>query len=266
MALTYRTSDVTRWGSGKGARLTAEEFDRNTWELSERIRSVEEALDAGLEGVGISNIEQVGSTFMIYMTNGAAYGPFTIPTAMLQWRGDWLNGQILRKLDLVTVKGMGLYLVNIPHTTPVAPATFDPDAFDSVSGSNYYTHVFGEDTYITDIAFSWPGKPGQGVEAGTDFFEHMFIRPTMIPAGFVGSRAKLQAASTSDLVMRIKKNGDHIGTVTFTAGNLIGVITMLDDADINFVDTDTLSIERPTDLDPTAARLALTIAARTVTG
>lgn len=68
MALVYRGNGA--WGTGKGANLTAAEFDGNTWDLDQRIVALETNPAAPVE---ISNITQSGTTVTIHLSNGTTY-------------------------------------------------------------------------------------------------------------------------------------------------------------------------------------------------
>lgn len=74
MAYTYRGSGP--WGPGKGAALTAAEFDGNTWQHEQDIAAA--AAAAGTP-VGIANITQSGSQITVILTDATELGPFTLP-------------------------------------------------------------------------------------------------------------------------------------------------------------------------------------------
>ena len=119
----YRTDDPARWGVGKGSNLTPVEVDGNFWELAERLVAVEGA-EAG-SGLGITNIAVTGSQMTIFLEDGTALGPYTLPTAMIRYRGDWVPGAAYAELDLVAVPDDAIYLVLQDHD---AAAVFDRDA------------------------------------------------------------------------------------------------------------------------------------------
>ena len=133
--MLYRTDDATRWGTGKGANLTPVEVDGNFWELAERLVALETGGDSPN---GISNIAVSGSQMTVYLDDGTALGPYTLPTAMIRYRGDWASGATYAELDLVAVPDAGIYLVLRDHT---AAATFDANAQDA-QGNQLYRYLF----------------------------------------------------------------------------------------------------------------------------
>ncbi|MGR3593106.1 MAG: hypothetical protein ACU0B9_07325 [Limimaricola soesokkakensis] len=134
--VTYRTDDPARWGVGKGANLTAPEIDGNFWELAQRLVAVETNPAAPNN---ISAITVVGSQMTVHMEDGATHGPFTLPTAMIHYRGDWAPGVSYDELDIVAAPNdAGLYLATRAH---VSATTFDPLAVDA-DGSRLYQWLF----------------------------------------------------------------------------------------------------------------------------
>jgi hypothetical protein len=84
--LIFRTTDVTRWGSGKGSNLTPTEVDENFYDLDERVVDIE--LNPPLP-VEISAITVVGASMTIHMADSSTFGPFTLPTAPAR---TWFTG------------------------------------------------------------------------------------------------------------------------------------------------------------------------------
>jgi hypothetical protein len=253
MSMTYRTTDLVKWGTGKGANLTATELDENFWDVVERLSTLE---DNPPEAVGISNITVAQTTMMIYMTDGSTFGPFVLPVANWAWKGEWTEGVHYYQLDLVTVAGRGLYLVLNEHD---AVAPFDPDATTPIDGFAEYQLVFGEDTYVYDFGMYYPGTPGFGIAVGKSVAAHMPGRDIWIDIDAPGSIAKLTVAPAADLVFDLKKNTTDIGTLTFTAGETDGVFDIA--AQVQFNPGDIFRVVRPTVLDSTADELMVTILA-----
>ena len=135
--MLYRTEDLARWGVGKGSNLEPVEIDLNFWELAERLVAVETT--AGEAANGIANIGVVGSQMTVYLEDGTALGPYTLPTAMIRYRGDWTAATVYGELDLVTVPDVGVYLVLVDHTS-------DATAFDALAedaeGDPLYRYLF----------------------------------------------------------------------------------------------------------------------------
>jgi hypothetical protein len=132
---TYRTTDGTKWGAGKGLNLTATEVDLNFWEVIARVTSLE--TDGGAAN-GISNITVAGSQMTIFLANGSELGPYTLPRAVIQYRGAWAAGASYNELDVISAPADGgIYLVT---TTHVAAATFDAEALSG--GVKIYQWLF----------------------------------------------------------------------------------------------------------------------------
>lgn len=125
---TYRTTDLSRWGAGKGANLTPTEVDLNFWDIVQQIAEL-----SGTTGVGIDYITQSGAELTIHLTDHTTQGPFTIPTSTWTFLGAWQPLTNYIAYDVVTNNG-STYLVLYPHTSA---ATFSPTASDG-SGHDYY--------------------------------------------------------------------------------------------------------------------------------
>ena len=119
--MLYRTDDPARWGVGKGANLTPAEVDGNFRELAERLVAVEAS--AGEAANGIANVTVVGSQMTVCLEDGTALGPYTLPTAMIRYRGDWTASTVFNEMDLVAVPDTGIYLVLQDHTSDATPST-----------------------------------------------------------------------------------------------------------------------------------------------
>ncbi len=154
--VTYRTDDPARWGTGKGANLTASEIDGNFWQLAQRLVAVETNPAAPNQ---ISAITVVGSQMSVHMEDGTTYGPFTLPTAMIHYRGDWAPGVSYEELDIVAAPG-GIYLAARAH---VSGGTFDAQAVDT-GGSPLYQWLFP--TQATGLAGLKDVQDGLAPEPG----------------------------------------------------------------------------------------------------
>lgn len=216
--IVYRSTDLTKWGPGKDQKLTIAEGDGNWWELA---KAIDALINDPPSAVSIANITVVGSQMQIQLTNGQTMGPFALPVAAFRYRKDGYNvGDTYNVLDLLPIDGLGLYMVLTKH---VASGAFDPNGTDG-SGNALFLLLFGEETYIYDFSFSYPGKPGNGLQVGDAIAEHLFLRDVYFPAGFSGSIAKLSTApADGDLVYNIVKDDAVVGTLTFTLGNTTGV-------------------------------------------
>jgi len=130
MTQTYRTDDLARWGSGQGFNLTAAQVDINFWDLVQRMIAQEARPDPS---AGIDYFEIVGINMYVHMTDATVLGPYELPVATFQDRGEWQPETIYSKMDTFSVNG-GLYVVIFDHTSEL---TFDPGANDG-AGHDYY--------------------------------------------------------------------------------------------------------------------------------
>jgi hypothetical protein len=133
MALSFRNAGA--WGGGLGRRLHSIEADENNWDHSLRITALEDNMVVDK----ISNITQNGGSFIITALSGYQSGPIVIPHAAFLWRGDFIPAASYAYLDLIRVKGFGMYLVLAGHT---AGASFNPDLL--VSGNPTYLLIFAQ--------------------------------------------------------------------------------------------------------------------------
>ncbi len=133
MATVYRTTGG--WGAGKGSNLTPAEVDENFFGHEGRINTIETSPPQPND---ITNITTSGSQFTVHMGDGSTFGPFTLPTAVVRFRGEYAAGETYFELDLVSVASQGLFLVQSFH---IAAATFDP--LEEQSDGLLYFQVFG---------------------------------------------------------------------------------------------------------------------------
>lgn len=257
--ITYRTNDVGKWGTGKGSNLTPTEVDLNFWELYSRLKDLE---DNPPVPVMITSITVIGSTFQVNMSDGSHFGPFDLPIAKFEWQGEWVNGAIYAKLDLVTVSQKGLYIVMFPHTAPPT-GPFDEDAVDSGSGDPIYIKIFGEDTFIYDFGFFYPGKPGVGVEDGFAIAGHIFGRDVLLPQD-MECDAYMFTAPAANMSFDIQVDGVVSGALAFLAGAHTGTLTW--SADVEAPEGTRLRLMKPTGgVDTDARELSVTLKGQQVT-
>ena len=252
--MIFKNTDGTRWGAGKGTRLTSLEVDLNFWELYDRLVQLE---DNPPEAVNIASIVVIGAQFQVNMNDGSHFGPFDLPIAKFEWRGLWVNDGVYFKLDLVTVPQKGLYMLMFPHTAPHT-GPFDEAATDVGSGDLIYNKVFGEDTYIYDFGFFYPGRVGIGIDDGAAMAGHILKRDVMLPAD-MGCSAKLKVASAADLSFSVTVDGVEKGTLDFLAGVVDGALTWNDDVPAPMGSL--FAVIKPTAIDTDARELYVTFAA-----
>jgi hypothetical protein len=126
---TFRTTDLARWGVGKGAPLSSLEADMNLWDILERL----DALEADPpDAVGVESVTVTDNTFTFHMTDGSTQGPFNLPAAKFTVI-PWTPLTLLSPNTFVT-EGGNTYLVLQPHTSA---ASFDPNANDGLGNDLY---------------------------------------------------------------------------------------------------------------------------------
>lgn len=253
--ILFRSTDNSKWGPGKDAKLTIAEGDGNLWEIQ---KAVEGLLNDPPVPISISNFIVAGSQLSIQLTDGSSYGPFQLPFASFRYRKEgYVSGGTYNELDLLPVPNKGLFLVNYTHTPTGA---FNPNATNG-DGKPLYTLLFGEDVTIYDVGFSFPGKPGLGIDADRPMAQHVVARDSVcwLSSETSISVVKLLDAPTADLVVEIQKNGAAIGDMTVPAGETTGTVTLSDD--VQFVRGDVLAFIKP-DEDVTAKDLVATLALR----
>lgn len=246
-------TDDADWGTGTGTPLPAADIDRNFFTLAEKVKSLQ---DDPPTAVDISNIVVVGRQFKIYLSDGTEFGPYNLPIAQFNWRSEWFPDVDYLELDLVTVKGQGLFVVTTNHHSA---STFDPNAVDG-GGHIIYQKVFGEDVYVYNIGFFYPGKPGTGLVAGDMILAHLFNESVYLLESSVDTAyfAKLATAPAADMEFAIFKNGTEIGSVAFALGEQDGAITIT--ATTQFEAGDVLYVQYPDDgIDADARHLTITM-------
>lgn len=175
--LTFRTTDDTKWGAGKGSDLTKGELDNNFWELYVAFILQSHSGGSGSgggSGVGIDHFTVTGNFFTVTLTDNSIQGPFPLPTSNWNWTGSW--GPIhnynpfdtFSAIDPITNQ-IGIYLVLLAHTSA---ATFNPADNDGF-GHDFYTNLVeaitgpqgpqglkGEAGNDGDDGVGFPGPPG----------------------------------------------------------------------------------------------------------
>lgn len=237
--------------AGKGSPLTVDEADDNFFELYTRLKALETSPPTA---VGISNISVIGSQMLVTMTDATTFGPFTLPIAKLNFAGDYTPGSTYHALDLIDTQGLGLYMVLMDVTDADDP--FDPNKVDG-SGNPYFNLVFGENVYIYDVGFFYPGKPGQGIDSDGYMAAHQFARPVVLPVNCPGSTANLRIATTAALSFPLFYNGAALGTVDFAIGATVGTFTT--SAEQAMATNDIVALGPAVAMDATAKDLTITL-------
>lgn len=273
--LTYRSVDNTRWGAGNGSLLTDVQVDLNFWNISQAILELE---DSQQLTVSIDYITQVsnGNQFYVVLTNHAVLGPFTIPTAQWNPRGEWQPETNYSPFDTVGVDG-SLYLVMQPI---ISAATFSPGATqndaavyvlilsppadgvptDGVVGQKL---VFRgspelsawENEYVR-LALFIPGQP----TAGSILLQYCVVDSMTLPIGLQGSVAYADTPTLTTVSYSIFQNKNPIGSIIFT-GPSPDSIEVEFTTDINFVPGDVITIVAPASPDAQQANISITLLA-----
>lgn len=255
MAVIFVTTGP--WGTGKGSPLLAVEVDTNFYDLLQRIIAME---TNPAQPVSIREITaDPGSTSItIILTNDVEQGPFALPVVRFEWRGEWLNSMPYDANDIITREGLGVYYVLKSHTSPAAPAPFDPAAQEG--GEDLYQQFFGvPDVLHYDIAINFLGAlPGSSAKLG----QFVCARPLRIIEDAPEAQSFLTDAPLAELIITVKKGTVTIGTITHNAGSQTGTFSF--PADTDFVAGEVLSFYGPATADANAADWSLTIVANEI--
>lgn len=251
--ITYRTAGD--WGPGKGSDLNPAEVDENFHTLDEKINNV---IETGGQPppVSISNIEVIGRSFKIYLTNGTEFGPYQLPIAAFQYKGEVAGGQPLQTMDIITRLGYGVFMVLQDHEVP---PVFNPALTEG--GEPVYRMLFGADY----TGYSWggfyPGKPGFGIAVDKAMMRHTHLVDVFYPDDFAGSYAWLETPPAADLSFPIFLNATEIGSLDFEEGESVGVFNMTVAGPYQMLgaDKDHISIRRPDTIDDDALELNVTL-------
>jgi hypothetical protein len=142
--ITYRTAGL--WGAGKGADLDAVEIDNNFFSIAQSIQSL---IDTPPTPNNIASIELVNTNqLVITLDDYTTFGPFDLPLATFQDRGEWAPTTNYAYADIFTHLN-SLYLVLQPHTSA---ASFN--ASDGNMAGPYYRLLFS----ASDLMLEWVGE------------------------------------------------------------------------------------------------------------
>lgn len=122
--------------TGKGSDLTYAEGDYNFFKIKTDLLDLFAQMAA--VGAGIASITQpTSTTLLVTLTDATVFGPFTLPTAALNGRGEW-QASVSYAVNDVVYAGSGVYVVEVAHTSDT---TFDANATDG-NGNDLYGLVF----------------------------------------------------------------------------------------------------------------------------
>ena len=214
MTIFYVTTGA--WGTGSGTPNSAAQVDGNFYDLDQRVVS----LNADLaEGKRIESMSYTSNSMTFYFTDGTSE-VIPLPIATLTLAGEWLNSKSYSRGEMVTYSPLGIFQVLQNHTTPPAPAPFDPNAV-GVDGLPLYNLFMPLRDVNYDAAVFVPG-PIQRT-AGELLWQGIANRAMKLPLGNEGCFAYLDTGNVglSDVVLSIEKNSVEIGTITFDAGGTL---------------------------------------------
>jgi hypothetical protein len=277
ISITYRTDDGTRWGTGQGSDLAAVTIDLNFWNLFSAVTALQSQITSNAT-TSIDFISTVGNQLFVHLTNHAVEGPFVIPVAFWNPKGNWAPANNYVPLDVVSVDG-ALYITNVAHTSA---ATFSAFATDGL-GHNIYTLLLEQpmdelpaggtagqrlvkasgSPYVTEwlsdnirLALFIGGQP----DPAELVLQYAVTDHMVFVTGLVGTVAFAQIPSSAPAVFQLNKNGAAIGTITFESSP--------PDASVAFSGTvacvpgDIISITAPSPQDASLADISLTIVAQ----
>lgn len=250
--ITFRTTDLAKWGLGKGSPLTKDEADENLWQILEYIA---QAANAAGTPHQIVSINVASNQMTVALDDGTTFGPFTLPSAAFRWTGAFVGAFNYKTFDILTSND-GAYLVLQDHTSAT---TFDPAA-SNMSGSLYALMFAYQNVY--DVGFCFPGAPGFGIPAGTPMFVYRFARDAYLPQDLLGSQAGFYTDPVDGpWTVDIYKNGTVIGSYTFDPSlSDPGSFTFA--ANVQFTAGDVLAIFPPAAVDSAAQAFSLTLIAK----
>jgi len=223
--ITYVTAGP--WGSGTGAPHTANSADMNFWILFSLISALQNA-----EPDTIAYFTVTGNQMWITMTDHFVFGPFTIPTAVFNFRGAWQANSAYNINDVFTANG-AVYLCIFNQTN--SGSSFFADANDG-KGHNFYALMLaaapselpsngapGQVLQWTTldspggVAWAYINRPiGIYVEEPPEPLEvvarYTFVESTQFPLNLAGSKGSAGTGGTIDQVYEILQNGANVGT------------------------------------------------------
>lgn len=217
MAIVYVTTGA--WGTGTGTPNSAAQVDGNFYNVDQRI--VDLVADLA-EGKRIDTVTYSPNSMTFHFTDGSSQ-VIPLPVVTLQYVGPWTNNTPYTRGQMITAEN-GFYQVLEDHTTPVAPAPFNPNATDGSTDNNpLYSLWMPINDVNYDAAIFVPGSIQR--ESDELLFQGIANRSMRLGSGDERAYAYLDAGNDStgatDIILSIEKNGTEIGTITFEANGHI---------------------------------------------
>jgi hypothetical protein len=271
--ITYRTNDATRWGTGKGSDVAPPEVDINFFLLYTMIMAQRAATD----GIATFDyMEVVGDQLFMHMSNHHVFGPYTLPTAQWNFKGQWQPFTLYSAMDVVSDNG-ACYLVTWPHTSA---ATFDAMATD---GFHYYYGLLIDQPVNVIPTDGLPGqrltKSGDSPERYAWEWDKRIIGPIYVrdvpmpsevvfgyictenltlPSGLSGSGADSVLPGVEAENYNIEKNGTVIGHIHFPAS---GAASAVFASAVELSPGDRITVHAPASPDPHRIGVMITLSA-----
>jgi hypothetical protein len=274
--IQYRTPGP--WGGGLGADLTANQVDTNFWILYSMILALQDATPDT-----IAYFTVTGTQMWITMTDHYVFGPFTIPTAVFNFKGPWMPGNSYAINDIFTAQG-AVYMCIYPQLN--SGATFYALSHDGL-GHNFYGLLLA----AAPNPLPYNGLPGQflqwttlGSPGGVAWAyikrpigiyleeppnpmeivcRYKFVEKTQFPINLTGSVGGAQTWGTGIQQYGLYRNGASIGSMTFHESPT-DTATFTFPAQITFAPGDVLTIVAPTIPDPHMTGICFTLVGEVV--
>jgi len=224
-----------------------------------------------------------GSQMWITMTDHYVFGPFTIPTAVFNFRGPWAPENSYAINDIFTTDG-AVYMCIYPQIN--SGATFYDLANDG-QGHNFYALLLatpptelpanglpGQVLQWTaldspgGIAWTFINRPiGIYLEEPPNPLEvvcrYQFVESTRFPVGLAGSVGSAGIWGTGTQEYQIYQNGANIGTINFNESPT-DTATFTFPSVITFHADDVLTIVAPSAPDPHMQQINFTLVGEVV--
>ena len=269
--IIYRTSGP--WGAGIDTDLTANQVDTNFWVLYSLIVALQDATPDT-----IAYFTVTGNQMWITMTDHYVFGPFTIPTAVFNFRGPWLAETSYAVNDIFTANG-AVYLVIYPQLN--SGATFFAGANDGLGHNNYALLLAAAPSELPadgqpgqvlqwteldspgGVAWAWINRPiGIYIEEPPDPLEvvarYQFVEYTLFPENLAGSYGSAGTWGTGTPVYEIYQNGANVGSINY-AESPTDTATFTFPAPVTFAPGDVLTIVAPSVVDPHMTEINFTL-------
>ena len=261
-ALTFRTTDPTRWGTGQTADLSAAQIDNNFWFLYSTVLALQDHANGNAD---IDYFVVNGNQLFVHLTNHAVLGPYILPTAQWHPRGAWAPVTAYGLFDTVIDDG-ALYLIIWAHTSL---ATFDANSSDGL-GHSFYSLLLSQPANMmptggtvgqrlakvsaTDFEIMWKsdhrnlGLFIQGATSPSELLlQYVVTENLSLPIGLAGSQGFTGDLPTAAISYALAKNGTSIGSVNF--GIVSHLATFTFPSAVSFVPGDTLTLVGPASPD-----------------